>query len=113
MGRFSPKSLDLDGKVILVTGGTGFLGEHLVRALRADGRVAVWGFPGMVTRMLQLPVSNNEVMPAHVAVSGGGEPLKGMTAISAGWAFSVRVSWSSGPSRISSESFCSRASSTS
>ena len=35
------------------------------------------------------------------------------TAISAGWAFSVRVSWSSGPSRIRTDSFCPSASSTS
>ncbi|MFI4975141.1 MAG: UDP-N-acetylglucosamine 4,6-dehydratase (inverting) [Caulobacterales bacterium] len=30
MGRFAPKSLDLDGKVILVTGGTGSFGRHFV-----------------------------------------------------------------------------------
>ena len=36
-----------------------------------------------------------------------------LTAIRAGWAFSVRVNWSSGPSRISTDSFCFSASSTS
>jgi len=54
-------------------------------ALRSDGRVAVWGFPDMVTRMLQLPSSISEVMPGHVAAAGSTEPLTGLTALSAGY----------------------------
>lgn len=33
MGRFSPKSLDLDGKVILVTGGTGSFGRRFIETV--------------------------------------------------------------------------------
>ncbi|WP_066683203.1 UDP-N-acetylglucosamine 4,6-dehydratase (inverting) [Caulobacter sp. CCH9-E1] len=33
MGRFSPKSLDLDGKVILVTGGTGSFGRRFIETI--------------------------------------------------------------------------------
>ena len=33
MGRFAPQSLDLDGKVILVTGGTGSFGRRFVETV--------------------------------------------------------------------------------
>ncbi|KQV55096.1 MULTISPECIES: UDP-N-acetylglucosamine 4,6-dehydratase (inverting) [unclassified Caulobacter] len=33
MGRFSPKSLDLDGKVILITGGTGSFGRRFIETV--------------------------------------------------------------------------------
>jgi UDP-N-acetylglucosamine 4,6-dehydratase len=33
LGRFSPKSLDLDGKVILVTGGTGSFGRRFIETV--------------------------------------------------------------------------------
>ena len=33
MGRFAPTSLDLDGKVILVTGGTGSFGRRFVETV--------------------------------------------------------------------------------
>ena len=33
MGRFSPKTLDLDGKVILVTGGTGSFGRRFIETV--------------------------------------------------------------------------------
>ncbi|HXQ17352.1 MAG TPA: UDP-N-acetylglucosamine 4,6-dehydratase (inverting) [Caulobacteraceae bacterium] len=33
MGRFAPKDLDLDGKVILVTGGTGSFGKHFIETV--------------------------------------------------------------------------------
>ncbi len=33
MGRFAPKDLDLDGKVILVTGGTGSFGKHFIQTV--------------------------------------------------------------------------------
>ena len=33
MGRFSPQSLDLDGKVILVTGGTGSFGRRFIETV--------------------------------------------------------------------------------
>ncbi len=35
MGRFAPQSLDLDGKVILVTGGTGSFGRRLINTVLA------------------------------------------------------------------------------
>lgn len=40
MGRFAPTSLDLDGKVILVTGGTGSFGKRFIETvlLRAKPR---------------------------------------------------------------------------
>jgi UDP-N-acetylglucosamine 4,6-dehydratase len=33
LGRFAPKDLDLDGKVILVTGGTGSFGKHFIETV--------------------------------------------------------------------------------
>ncbi len=33
MGRFAPNSLDLDGKVILVTGGTGSFGRRFIETV--------------------------------------------------------------------------------
>src|SRR5450432_4621534 len=33
LGRFAPKNLDLDGKVILVTGGTGSFGKHFIETV--------------------------------------------------------------------------------
>ncbi|HUO12957.1 MAG TPA: polysaccharide biosynthesis protein, partial [Caulobacteraceae bacterium] len=33
MGRFTPGSLNLDGKVILVTGGTGSFGRHFIETV--------------------------------------------------------------------------------
>lgn len=43
MGRFSPKSLDLDGKVILVTGGTGSFGRRFIETVlrRYDPRKVI------------------------------------------------------------------------
>ena len=43
MGRFSPKTLDLDGKVILVTGGTGSFGRRFIETVlrRADPRKVI------------------------------------------------------------------------
>ena len=38
MGRFAPTSLDLDGKVILVTGGTGSFGRRFVETVLMRGR---------------------------------------------------------------------------
>src|SRR5689334_859948 len=40
LGRFAPSSLDLDGKVVLVTGGTGSFGRRFVETVlaRADPR---------------------------------------------------------------------------
>ena len=35
MGRFAPTNLDLDGKVILVTGGTGSFGRRFVETVLA------------------------------------------------------------------------------
>ena len=33
MGRFAPTNLDLDGKVILVTGGTGSFGRRVIETV--------------------------------------------------------------------------------
>ena len=33
MARFSPQSLDLDGKVILITGGTGSFGRRFIETV--------------------------------------------------------------------------------
>ena len=43
MGRFSPQSLDLDGKVILVTGGTGSFGRRFIETVlkRANPRKVI------------------------------------------------------------------------
>jgi UDP-N-acetylglucosamine 4,6-dehydratase len=43
LGRFSPKSLDLDGKVILVTGGTGSFGRRFIETVlrRYDPRKVI------------------------------------------------------------------------
>ncbi|MCY1646286.1 UDP-N-acetylglucosamine 4,6-dehydratase (inverting) [Caulobacter sp. SL161] len=43
MGRFSPKSLDLDGKVILITGGTGSFGRRFIETIlrRYDPRKVI------------------------------------------------------------------------
>jgi UDP-N-acetylglucosamine 4,6-dehydratase len=43
LGRFSPKTLDLDGKVILVTGGTGSFGRRFIETVlrRADPRKVI------------------------------------------------------------------------
>lgn len=41
MGRFAPTNLDLDGKVILVTGGTQGVGEAIAREAAASGAKAV------------------------------------------------------------------------
>ena len=43
MGRFSPKNLDLDGKVILVTGGTGSFGRRFIETVlrRANPRKVI------------------------------------------------------------------------
>ncbi len=43
MGRFSPKSLDLDGKVILITGGTGSFGRRFIETVlrRYDPRKVI------------------------------------------------------------------------
>lgn len=43
MGRFSPQSLDLDGKVILVTGGTGSFGRRFIETVlrRYDPRKVI------------------------------------------------------------------------
>ncbi|MGR4865573.1 UDP-N-acetylglucosamine 4,6-dehydratase (inverting) [Caulobacter sp. LARHSG274] len=43
MGRFSPKTLDLDGKVILVTGGTGSFGRRFIETVlrRASPRKVI------------------------------------------------------------------------
>ena len=38
MGRFAPTSLDLDGKVILVTGGTGSFGRRFIDAVLSRAR---------------------------------------------------------------------------
>ncbi len=38
MGRFAPTSLDLDGKVILVTGGTGSFGRRFVETVLANAK---------------------------------------------------------------------------
>ena len=38
MGRFAPKNLDLDGKVILVTGGTGSFGRRFVETVLARAK---------------------------------------------------------------------------
>ncbi|MET0274540.1 MAG: SDR family NAD(P)-dependent oxidoreductase, partial [Phenylobacterium sp.] len=37
MGRFAPDTLDLDGKVILVTGGTGSFGRRFIETVLARG----------------------------------------------------------------------------
>jgi UDP-N-acetylglucosamine 4,6-dehydratase/5-epimerase len=43
LGRFSPKTLDLDGKVILVTGGTGSFGRRFIETVlrRAEPRKVI------------------------------------------------------------------------
>ena len=43
MGRFAPKTLDLDGKAILVTGGTGSFGRRFIETVlsRADPRKVI------------------------------------------------------------------------
>jgi UDP-N-acetylglucosamine 4,6-dehydratase/5-epimerase len=43
LGRFSPKSLDLDGKVILITGGTGSFGRRFIETVlrRYDPRKVI------------------------------------------------------------------------
>ncbi|MDP3852500.1 UDP-N-acetylglucosamine 4,6-dehydratase (inverting) [Phenylobacterium sp.] len=38
MGRFAPTSLDLDGKVILVTGGTGSFGRRFIETVLKDAK---------------------------------------------------------------------------
>ena len=62
MGRFSPNTLDLDGKVILVTGGTGSFGRRFVECRDARKVKADPGFIALREEVLQLIHST---LPQH------------------------------------------------
>ncbi|HEX7761824.1 MAG TPA: UDP-N-acetylglucosamine 4,6-dehydratase (inverting) [Caulobacteraceae bacterium] len=67
MGRFSPQDLDLDGKVILVTGGTGSFGRRFIEtvlARHAPRKVIVYSRDELKQHEMQIDL--RERFPAEV-----------------------------------------------